>query len=73
MIRPDVMHLTMSVTKSLLKYMHKLMQSRTKQFSLQIEEIMYEFLDDEEMLIWKLNKPIDLYDGTELRKFTKKI
>ena len=32
---------------------------------------MYEFLDDEEMLIWKLNKPIDSYDGTELRKFTK--
>ena len=43
MIRPDIMHLTMAVTKSLLKYMHKLIHSRTKQFSLQIEEIMYEF------------------------------
>ena len=73
MIRPDVMHLAMTITKSLLKYMHKLMHSRTKQFSLQIEEIMYEFLDDEEMLIWKLNKPIDSYDCTELRKFTKNL
>ena len=71
MVRPDVMHLTMAVTKSLLKYMHNLMHYRSKKFAQEVENIFFEFLEDEQILIWKLDKSIDTYDGTELRKFTK--
>jgi hypothetical protein len=71
MVRPDVMHLTMAVTKSLLKYMHNLMHYRSEKFAQEVEEIFFEFLDDEQILIWKLDKSIDTYDGAELRKFTK--
>ena len=71
MIRPDVMHLCMAVTKTLIKYMCTLISARTNDCCLEIEEIMYEFLTDEEILIWKLNKSLDSYEGSELRKFTK--
>ena len=39
MVRPDVMHLTMAVTKSLLKYMHNLMHYRSKKIAQEVEEI----------------------------------
>ena len=45
------------------------MDAKTKQFALQIKEFLCEFLTDEEILTWKLDKPIDSYNGAELRKF----
>ena len=70
MVRPDVFHLSMGVTKKLLKYTQFILNKVDGDVRDRFEKLLAKFLTDEEILIWKLDKPIDSYKGKELQNFT---
>ena len=67
MVRPDVFHLSMGVTKKLLKYTQFILNKVDGDVRDRFEKLLAKFLTDEEILIWKLDKPIDSYKGKELQ------
>ena len=71
MVRPDVFHLCMGVTKRLLKHTQFILSQYDKSAKDKFERLIARFLLEEEILIWKLKKPIDSYKGEELKKFTR--
>ena len=71
MVRPDVFHLCMGVTKRLLKHTQFILSQYDKSAKDKFERLIARFLSEEEILIWKLKKPIDSYKGEELKKFTR--
>ena len=71
MVRPDVFHLCMGVTKRLLKHTQFILSQYDKAAKDKFEKLIARFLSEEEILIWKLKKPIDSYKGEELKNFTK--
>ena len=67
MVRPDVFHLCMGVTKRLLKHTQFILSQYDKAAKDKFEKLIARFLSEEEILIWKLKKPIDSYKGEELK------
>ena len=70
-MRADVFHLCMGVTKRLLKHTQFILSQYDKTAKDKFEKLIARFLSEEEILIWKLKKPIDSYKGEELKNFTR--
>ena len=70
-IRPDVFHLCMGITKRLLKQLRYMLECQSYDVQEAFNLHLMEFLTDEQLLIWKLDKPIDSFVGGELKNFSK--
>ena len=61
-----------SAEKKLLNYFKFMLAKQSDQVQQKFEKKLLDFLTNEEVLIWKLNKPVESYLGSELKTFTKK-
>ena len=71
MVRPDVFHLCMCVTKRLLKHTQFILSQYDKAVEDKFEKLIARFLSEEDILIWMLKKSIESYKGEELKILQK--
>ena len=61
----------MAITKRLLKQLKFMLEQQSFEVQEAFSEELMDFLSGEQLLIWKLDKPIDSFIGGELKLFSK--